>query len=382
MVLPLLAGLAGSALAGANVLGSMSPLVASAIGSGIGAFAETGDPMDALTAGATSALTGGLLGGTMANAAGNLAGSMGAQAAGQAAGQAAAQGAGQMAGQGAAQAAMGSQLAPAASFRPMARGTGEAAAALAAKEGGKGFMGGLFSGDMMGQIGGESGLLGAPAIKGYVGALGAQAGMPLGPVGPALDDADKEKYRESRAPGRSLRRPTGLADREFDYQVQPNYGVGRMQDGGIATLQEPAGDTDNRQIGGRNAKQVVSDAIAAIEGVHPAPEMALGAFLAMYGQDKLRALIKDVTSGQARERRAQQAGLIRGPEGAGDLVPANIDGQQDVLLEDGEFVMNRPAVENMGGGDVERGGQRLAQMMELLERKPVDGKQAREMMPT
>ena len=108
MVLPLLGGLAGSALAAGGALGAMSPWIASAIGSGIGAFAETGDPMDALTAGATSAITGGLLGGQMANAAGNLANQFGGQAATQAATDATTQAATAGAAQG-----VGSALAPA-----------------------------------------------------------------------------------------------------------------------------------------------------------------------------------------------------------------------------------------------------------------------------
>ena len=43
MVLPLLFGLAGSALGGAGLAGGLGALTAGAIGSGLGRFAETGD---------------------------------------------------------------------------------------------------------------------------------------------------------------------------------------------------------------------------------------------------------------------------------------------------------------------------------------------------
>ena len=56
MVLPLLFGLAGSALGGAGALGSLGALGAGALGSGLGRFVETGDLGKGIETGLTSFL--------------------------------------------------------------------------------------------------------------------------------------------------------------------------------------------------------------------------------------------------------------------------------------------------------------------------------------
>jgi hypothetical protein len=60
---------------------------------------------------------------------------------------------------------------------------------------------------------------------------------------------------------------------------------------------------------------------------------------------------------ETRERFANgENGVVRGPgdgSGVDDKVPANIDGEQDVLLSDGEFVLRKDAtdaLEKMFGG--------------------------------
>ena len=58
MVLPLLFGLAGSALGGAGMAGGLGALTAGAIGSGLGRFAETGDLGKGIETGLTSFLGG------------------------------------------------------------------------------------------------------------------------------------------------------------------------------------------------------------------------------------------------------------------------------------------------------------------------------------
>ena len=58
MVLPLLFGLAGSALGGAGLAGGLGALTAGAIGSGLGRFAETGDLGKGIETGLTSFLGG------------------------------------------------------------------------------------------------------------------------------------------------------------------------------------------------------------------------------------------------------------------------------------------------------------------------------------
>ena len=69
MVLPLLFGLAGSALGGTGALGAMGALGAGALGSGLGRFIETGDLGKGIETGLTS-----FLGGQALSALGKMAG--------------------------------------------------------------------------------------------------------------------------------------------------------------------------------------------------------------------------------------------------------------------------------------------------------------------
>jgi hypothetical protein len=110
-----------------------------------------------------------------------------------------------------------------------------------------------------------------------------------------------------------------------------------------------------------NEKTEIVEAVAAIKGQHPQPEVALGKFLAKYGEEALRDLVESVESGElddTRERFANgENGVVRGPgdgSGVDDKVPATIDGEQDVLLSDGEFVLRKDATDALekkfGGG--------------------------------
>ena len=88
--------------------------------------------------------------------------------------------------------------------------------------------------------------------------------------------------------------------------------------------------------------------------------VALGKFLATYGEEALKNLVEAVQSGELDdtiERFANgEAGEVNGPgdgSGVDDKVPASLEGQQDVLLADGEFVLRKKtadALEKMYGG--------------------------------
>ena len=76
--------------------------------------------------------------------------------------------------------------------------------------------------------------------------------------------------------------------------------------------------------------------------------MYLGKFLANYGEEALKNLVEAVQSGELDdtiERFANgEAGEVNGPgdgSGVDDKVPASLEGQQDVLLADGEFVLRQ-----------------------------------------
>jgi hypothetical protein len=134
-------------------------------------------------------------------------------------------------------------------------------------------------------------------------------------------------------------------------QVQrmvPGYGPVAMQAGGIAEI----GAEPVQGAAQPNEREVISAAVAAIQGQHPQPEMALGVFLQQYGEEALRDLVDRVQSGEmgdTQERFANgENGAVRGPgdgSGTDDMVPAVVDGQSDVLLSDGEFVLRKDSTD-------------------------------------
>jgi LysM repeat protein len=119
-------------------------------------------------------------------------------------------------------------------------------------------------------------------------------------------------------------------------------GVQMAAEGGIMSLVEAEGG---------NEKTLISDAIAAIENgaEDEAAAMALAKFVQVHGEDALRDLVEKVQSGDyadTRERFADgENGIVKGPgdgSGTDDKVPATIDGKQDVLLTNNEYVLREP----------------------------------------
>ena len=110
-----------------------------------------------------------------------------------------------------------------------------------------------------------------------------------------------------------------------------------------------------------NEKDVIVEAVKAIKGLSDAPEVALGIFLSEYGEEALRDLVEKVQSGaldDTIERFANgDKGMVEGMgDGSGedDMIPATMDGEQDVLLTEGEFVMRQPttkAIQDEFGSD-------------------------------
>lgn len=103
---------------------------------------------------------------------------------------------------------------------------------------------------------------------------------------------------------------------------------------------------------GMNDKEVIVEAVKAIKGMSENPEVALGIFVEKYGEEALRDLVEKVQSGALDDTIARFAngekGMVEGPgDGSGedDMVPATLDGEQDVLLTEGEFVIRQPTTE-------------------------------------
>lgn len=356
MVLPLLFSFLGGGLANAGVLGAAgsflaNPLVASAIGSGLGTAVETGDIKKGIGAGLGSfaggslagSLTGGM-GGAAATSANNVSGNM------------------------------------AESLRPMARPEN------------------LMGGTSIGSAGAglkdiaSAGMAFGSSAEGIGSMLGGQVGGALlagggnkssgGSEGPDLSQM-RPMDREARTPGADFvpgqspefdfgvstpyttdymnqYAPKGMLGGGMVERTVAGYGPVAMREGGIADIgATPRGGSAPAP----NEREVISAAIAAVQGTHPQPQVALGAFLAQYGEAALRDLVDRVQSGEMGETAAKTEGKLDGPgDGMSDMIPASIDGQDDVLLSDGEYIVPADVVSGLGNGSSDAGAQALNTM--------------------
>lgn len=133
-------------------------------------------------------------------------------------------------------------------------------------------------------------------------------------------------------------------------------GILALAEGGEAEADADAMMEDNDM----NEKDVIVEAIKAIKGMSDQPEIILAMFVQKYGEDALRDLVGRVQSGELDDTIARfkegDKGMVRGPgdgSGVDDMVPATLEGEQDVLLSDGEFVLRKnttDALEKAYGG--------------------------------
>lgn len=369
-MLPMILGFLGSAFAPALGVGS---LLASAVGTGLGAAIEQKDLGAGLKAGLGSFLGGKLLGGLMGSTAG---GALKAPLTGQG-----------VMGTGAGAMTTGTPLGLGGGINALMPPTAAAQPA------------GLFGSGALG-----SGIQRGMDFSKSATGIGALLGGSLATPKPTVDlgeggskdaiSADKEMKpvpRQAIMPPADYR--PGI-DPEFNYGVSTPYsydalvnyrdrGVLPYAEGGETEIEvdDETGDleaeTETKRPVAGNEKTEIVDAIMAIKGVHPQPEIALGKFLAKYGEDALRDLVDSVQSGEFDETVSRfkngEKGMVRGPgDGSGkdDKVPATIDGEQDVLLTEGEFVMRKDAtdaLEKMYGGGflsaVNKAGKRAPEVL-------------------
>jgi hypothetical protein len=126
-------------------------------------------------------------------------------------------------------------------------------------------------------------------------------------------------------------------------------------------------DDNEMPEGGMNEKEVIVEAIRAIKGVSENPEIALGMFVQKYGEDALRDLVSRVQSGEFDQTVEESEGMIRGPgDGMDDMVPANVEGEEDVLLADNEYIVPADVVSGLGNGSSDAGARELDRMLERV----------------
>ena len=166
----------------------------------------------------------------------------------------------------------------------------------------------------------------------------------------AARDAGNRTAQMQFAPPPSLNRsdsPFGRINRGFGAAPLLRFGAVGFAEGGIVPEE-------------MNEKELIEEAVAAIKGEADNPKEILGLFLLKFGEEQLRNLVESVQSGELDETRERFAkgdkGMVNGPgDGSGkdDMVPATMDGDQDVLLTAGEFVIKKDstdAIEKAFGG--------------------------------
>ena len=355
MVLPLLFSVGLPALAGTGALGAtlgaMSGPALAGIGAGLGSFVQTGDIGKGIQTGMTSFLGGKILGG--------LSGSTSGAAA--------------SAAQGAPVAKPSLLQSFTAPSTPVTDIVGGGASDLATK--------------VLGTETANAAMPFGTGTKGGAFTAGQQAFMPA-MLGQSMADMqmienraakkdgdDEDKETRPPMPNPMVRsynpNPYGGSPGEglyFQYRRRPRAdgstpkypytyaegGIVSLAEGGEAEVDEMMEDS------GMNEKDVIVEAIKAIKEMSDQPEIALAMFVQKYGEDALRDLVGRVQSGELDDTVARFAegdkGMVRGPgdgSGVDDMVPATLEGEQDVLLSDGEFVLRKnttDALEKAYGG--------------------------------
>ena len=337
--------LAAPAILGPAGLAVASPMVASAIGGGLGALLQGGETQDVLRGAALGGL-GGYLGGKLGGAAGgsNIAG-------------------GTMPGFGTAAGTAGGGAGVAEAFQGA---TGAGGIPIA-------------SGDIYGKVadtGFMAGLTRPEAIGAGIGGLAADS-MSYKPM--PFEEREKKIFPEGMAPKNTVRFPTDRDkddSSEFDYRFAPNYMAegGPVEDDMAAMDMGLGGMTEE----GMNDKELISSAIDVIQGEISDPDeqqVILGQFVAQFGQDALQDLVARVQSGDIPSGPQEGDGMVEGAgDGMADMIPASMEGDQDVLLSDGEFVVPADVVSGIGNGSSDAGANKLEDMMDRVRELRTGGK--------
>jgi len=334
--------LAAPALLGPAGLGlSLSPMVASAIGGGIGSLLQGGSTQDALQGAALGGL-GGYLGGQLGGAGGATVDP----------------------------ALAATTATPYASTIAGANAlsAGPAADLVAAGQG----MGVMGTNAAAGGIG--AALTRPEAIGAGLGGLMADSMMKP----PEYEKKEKRIFPEGMAPENTVRFKKDRDPKdtsEFDYNFAPNYMAegGPLEDEMAAMDMGLGGMTEE----GMNDKELINSAIDVIQGEIDNPDqqqVILGQFVAQFGQEALQDLVARVQSGDIPSGPKEGDGMVEGAgDGMSDMVPASMEGDQDVLLSDGEFVVPADVVSGIGNGSSDAGSNKLEDMMDRVRQLRTGG---------
>ena len=162
---------------------------------------------------------------------------------------------------------------------------------------------------------------------------------------------------------------------EFDYRIAKNYAEGGEVEGDMSPMDMGLGGMTED---GMNDKELISSAIDVIQGEIQDPDqqkVILGQFIAEFGQEALQDLMQRVQSGDIPTGQQEGDGMVEGAgDGMADMIPASMEGDQDVLLSDGEFVVPADVVSGIGNGSSDAGADKLEGMMDRVRKLRTGGK--------
>ena len=211
------------------------------------------------------------------------------------------------------------------------------------------------------------------------GGLGGLGGYLQEPI-PEMPEEEEDYYADMSP--RYRRRARDIRDINLkDYGFRPEgrffstqyFDKGGMaQEGGIVEAGEmmeeagPEGDVV--------AEEVTAQAVSAVRGDHPQPEEAISTYVEMFGEEqfgRLRELVvEQMQIGQlGGEEEIETEGMVSGP-GAGrdDLIRGTIEGEQELRVSDGEFIVPADVVSGIGDGSSDAGAKRLHAMIDNIRK--------------
>jgi hypothetical protein len=134
-----------------------------------------------------------------------------------------------------------------------------------------------------------------------------------------------------------------------------------MEEGGIASMPQEGGDAV--------ALQVTQDAVEAVRGEHPEPEIAIESFVSYFGPEAFESLRRLVIQEESARTMGKADGLVNGDDGGRDDVQrGTIDGDQELNISGGEYIFSADDVALIGDGNTEAGARRLDEARDKLRR--------------
>ena len=134
---------------------------------------------------------------------------------------------------------------------------------------------------------------------------------------------------------------------------------------GMASLPSGGGD--------EVALKLTQEAVDAVRGEHPEPEIAIESFISYFGPEAFNSLRTLVIQEETARNMNGPDGLIEGDDGGRDDIQRGVidDGvsQEELNLSGGEYIFSADDVALMGDGNTEAGARRLDKARSNLRQK-------------